>query len=378
MAGAARRVLLVDDRAPRAAAGSGFPRTLDLLRDLAARPDLTVAVLPTIAADVTAESGVAALGVEVLRGDFEEQLVGFAPDLVVLSRPHNAHRAIPLVRARCPHTVVVVDVEALVHRRLQQEADVVGDPARRERLAAEVDRVAEMERDIVRGADLVVCLSVDEREWIEGVEGHPPVAFVPPWSPSIELQPPDWRSRRGALFAAGWSAGADSPNGDGLVWLVEEVLPEVARRAPELVVDVTGADPPDTLRTLATPSLRFVGALGDMAAAHGRARVAVAPVRYGAGVKLKVMEAIQAGTPVVTTSVGAEGFTDELRDAIVVVDEPVAFGAAVARLAVDRRAWFEQRLCIELARRRALAAGMPTVAAAILDALDRRPAHASR
>jgi len=71
---------------------------------------------------------------------------------------------------------------------------------------------------------------------------------------------------------------------------------------------------------------------------YAQARVVIAPLRFGAGVKLKVLEAMRHGVPLVTTSVGAQGLPD-LGEAVPVHDDPVQLAASVLRLLVDDEAW---------------------------------------
>lgn len=366
------RLLVIDDRAPSTVAGSGFPRSLEILADLARRDDLRIGLLPTAVADLDAEVDVAAMGIEILVGEFEEVCRRFDPDVVLVSRPHNAERAIPVLRRECPDASIVVDVEALFHRRIDLQVGVETDPAVAATLASEARRVEQAEREMVQRSDLVVTLSVEEHDWIRSVEGHAPVELVVPWLTSVAMQPPSWATRRDALFVAGWLAGEGSPNADGLHWYHDEVLPHLARLAPDLVLQVTGGRPSPDVAALAGPSVRFVGRVPDLGRAYASARVAVAPVRFGAGLKNKVMEAIQTGVPIVTTSVGAEGFDQVLRRAIVVRDDPRGFAEAVAELALDPRAWSDQRLRIEAACARTVAAGLPTVADAIAPLISSR------
>lgn len=357
-----RRVLVVDDRAPHPAGGSGFPRLWRTLAELAERPGTEVALLPRTMRSAGDEALVAELGVNVLDDQLDDALRRWRPELVLVSRPHNAEAVIEAVRRVLDGVDVVYDAEALFFRRVELEALLEDDPDRRGELEREAARLEELERWIVSHVDHVIALSVDEAAWMSGVPGAAPVTFVPPYLAGVELTPARWEERRGALFVAGWMAGAASPNGDGLRWLHGHVLPTLERICPGLRIEITGASPPTELVTLESGSLRFVGAVDDLSARYATARVAVAPVRYGAGVKLKVMEALQAGVPVVTTTVGAEGFEPALARAICVADDPAAFAGMVADLALDRDLWFEQRFRIEAALAAAPPSAAPTVA----------------
>jgi glycosyltransferase involved in cell wall biosynthesis len=153
---------------------------------------------------------------------------------------------------------------------------------------------------------------------------------------------PPFAARRGAVFVSGWLAGTTGPNADGLRWFARSVLPHALAALPWLEVRVTGADPPPSLLCLASPALRFVGDV-DLDQLHDEARVTIVPLRVGAGVKLKVVDALEAGVPVVATSIGAEGLPAAVREAIDVADEPAAFAAAMVRLLTDPGWWEERR-----------------------------------
>ena len=88
---------------------------------------------------------------------------------------------------------------------------------------------------------------------------------------------------------------------------------------------MTGIDPPANVRRLATPAVEFVGQVESLPEFYASVRVVVVPIRYGSGVKLKTVEAVQYGVPTVSTVVGAEGISLDDRGAIVVADDPDRF-----------------------------------------------------
>ena len=140
----------------------------------------------------------------------------------------------------------------------------------------------------------------------------------------------------------------------------QEVLPLVRARRPDARVVLAGSNPTPKVRGLAGPQLEVTGFLSDadLAARYASARVAVVPLRFGAGVKLKVVEALQEGLPLVTTPVGVQGLAG-LSDIIAVHDQPQAFADAVLRLLEDDAHWIRQsRAQTEFARQRFSAAAM--------------------
>jgi glycosyltransferase involved in cell wall biosynthesis len=167
---------------------------------------------------------------------------------------------------------------------------------------------------------------------------------------------PDFRE--GAVFVGSF---AHAPNRDAARWFARQVVPEVRRELPDLPIWMVGADPPEDLVDTAPDGVEYLGWVENLADTYAAARVALAPLRYGAGVKGKVGEAMSYGVPVVATSVGAEGM--DLDDGVtaLVVDDPVAFAAAIIRLVRDDALW-----------RRVSAAGRDHI-----EALFGRPAFAA-
>jgi glycosyltransferase involved in cell wall biosynthesis len=145
------------------------------------------------------------------------------------------------------------------------------------------------------------------------------------------------------LFTPGWLAGDGSPNVDALQWFVSEVLPRLLDVRPDIRLRVTGANPPPAALAFAGPAVTFVGFTPDLRTEYESARVAVVPMRFGAGVKVKCIEALQYGVPVVSTSVGAEGLGLHDSRAVIVMDDPREFAASLLRLYEEPDAWSGQR-----------------------------------
>jgi O-antigen biosynthesis protein len=370
-------VLVIDDRAPRPSGGAGYARMLETLLDLHQAPGLRLVFGPGLHRDRAAEVALASLGVPVVVEPLEEHLADPDAhyDLVVLSRPENAERYAGLVRTHHPEATLVYDAEALFHRRLTLQAELTDHDHDRAAVVERARHFESFESRLREICDHVISLSTDEAAWFEASPGAAAVSYVPPVASRWDVAPADWDRRRNGVFVAGWLAGAVSPNGDALRWLRDAVLPVALAEAPGLQVGVTGTLP-DELRELVGSGIVSSGDVDDLRALYASARVALAPVRYGAGVKIKVIEALQEGVPVITTTVGAEGLPAELQDLLVVTDDPEEMGHELARLCTDRAAWSRQRLRIEAAARRWGATPHPTVASVVLDLLAGRDGRA--
>lgn len=89
------------------------------------------------------------------------------------------------------------------------------------------------------------------------------------------------------------------------------------------------------MKALATHDIDVTGAVPDVAPYLGRSRVALAPLRAGGGSRLKILEALDAGRPVVATTIGAEGLEDLVGEGVVVADDPQAMAEAIMALLGD-------------------------------------------
>jgi GT2 family glycosyltransferase len=342
------RVLVVDDRVPYHGLGSGFDRMADTLHELAGA-GARIRVLPTEAAAEFVPS-LAADGIAIVEDHDARRLEAEvrASDVVIVSRPNNARRLCEVFAgfAPGPRPRLIYDAEALYHRRVLRQAQLANDSDSRVLHAQAADWLA-VEAAIATCADEVVCVSEDEAAFFEG-QGARRVRVVTPWLRQATRTDPSLDGRADIGFVAGWLAGATSPNGDALAWFATAVLPRIVAEVPWTRLRVTGTLPAplDRLEGLHVRSEGFVADLGGL---YRQLRVAIAPLRFGAGVKLKTVEALQYGVPIVATSTGAEGLDALHGDAIAVHDDAEAFAAAVVARLRDVEVWRAQRTAIDAA-----------------------------
>jgi glycosyltransferase involved in cell wall biosynthesis len=123
------------------------------------------------------------------------------------------------------------------------------------------------------------------------------------------------------------------PNAEAALWFAEQVLP---RLDGDVRLRIIGREPPPAVARLGErPNVAVTGWVEDLRPELAAAAVVVAPLRSGGGTKLKVIEALAAGRPVVTTTVGAEGIDVRDGEHLLIADTPDAFAAAVRRLLED-------------------------------------------
>ncbi len=135
------------------------------------------------------------------------------------------------------------------------------------------------------------------------------------------------------------------PNLDGLEWFVREVWPDVRKQHPEARFVIGGNNPPPSLTAMADadPSISVVGFVTEPEDYFARTRVVVAPLRFGSGMKLKVLEAMMRGIPAVTTPIGVESIDAVHEEHILVAETESEMGQAVVSLLTNQDQWEAMR-----------------------------------
>ncbi len=344
-AGEPLRLLVIDDELPDERRGSGYGRMHDVVSELDADLGLQVSFHPRLdpgersVPELAAMAGPRTRVVPDLEGHLASDGVDF--EVVVVSRPDNALRYRELIARRLPGAAVIYDAEALFFRRLERRAELADGDERTELLRQAAD-MAELEADLAAWADRVVTVSEEEASELRPATAGQ-VHVVSPRRPGVRPTPSGFSARSGGCLVAGWSAGAGSPNADGLVWFAREVLPRIVAQLPSFRLLVSGDDPPVDVRWAVGPEVELLGGLPELGGLYDRVRVAISPTRFGAGVKVKTVEAIQHGVPVVCTSEAAHGLGAGLATAAWVAPDAPGFADAVVTLASDRRAWERAR-----------------------------------
>ncbi len=282
-------------------------------------------------------------------------------DRVLLSRPHVAVKYFDDIRNHSRAWVQYYGHD-VHHLRVAEQRRIHPDDAQ---LTEQESTLTELERRVWSLADEVLYPSVTEVDYVAGqlvgagtatrARVVQPYYFDRIAEPEHDILP----SRRDLVFVAGFS---HTPNVDAAMWLCREVFPGLQRRHPGLTLWLVGSNPTEQVQSLAGPWVRVTGHVSDLELArhYAQARVVVAPMRFGAGVKSKVLEAMAHGCPVVTTSTGYQGLAD-LAALPAPADTAAEFVATTERLLLDDDAWRRARRSgIEYVRARFSRASMRT------------------
>ena len=304
-------ILIVYDTIPRPDRGAGS-RNIQSYLDIFLAEGWAVVYAPFDGRDAGAYTqALVAQGILVIDGRVKGGLAGWLAchgaslSQVMLMHPEPADALLPDVLR---HTSARLSYYGhdLHSARLRLQADI----ERNGELAEISERVLAVERRIWRTVDVVLYPSESEAATVRALAPGVAAFAVPVMA--FDTVPPPHPPPAGAslLFVGGFS---HPPNADGIIWFVHEVLPLVREAVPTVRLVIAGSEPPPEVRALVRPDIEVTGYLSDadLAERYAQARVVVAPLRFGAGVKGKVVEAMRMGVPVVTTPVGAEGLEHE-------------------------------------------------------------------
>ena len=260
-------------------------------------------------------------------------------DYVVLSRPHIAGHFLEAVRRHARAQVIYYGHDVHHLRLLDQHAV---EPSGS--VLAEAERYRALEERMWAASDLVLYPSATETEHVSSwlrEHGHNPVRArtVPLYAYESVAPAPGsgLGSRAGLLFVAGF---AHPPNSDAARWFVREVMPTLHARYPGLHLYLIGSNPTADVLALAGDSITVTGYVTDeqLAAYYRQVRVAVAPLRFGGGMKGKVLESMQHGVPCVTSRAGIQGLADAA-GFLSAFDDPGKVAEAIIQLLSDDAEW---------------------------------------
>lgn len=258
-------------------------------------------------------------------------------DIVFIARADVAEKHIDNVRTYCRRAKIIFDTEDLHFVREQRRAELENNPALR-RAAAQRKK---QELSVAARADCTLVVSSYEKEVLRAERPSLNVSVVP-----IPRDMPghqtNFSERKDLLFIGGFQ---HPPNLDAVLYFVQTIFPLIKLEIPEMKFFIVGSKPPTEILSLARePDIVVTGYVPDIAPYFHRCRLSIAPLRYGAGIKGKVITSLSYGLPVVATGIACEGLG--LRDEVdaLIANDPADFARKVVRLHRDVKLWNELSL----------------------------------
>lgn len=334
-----RQVLILDEEVPRPKRDSASLRQVNLIR-LLLQAGAHVVFVPTrrehggVATDALQR-----MGVEVWYAPFIEGVAGWLRshaarfDVALLVRHHVANECLPLLKRYAPQARTVFDTVDLHYLRERRGAEVAGDAS----LLRAAERTRSSELAVMEQCDVTVLVSAAEREQLQADAPRVRVELISNLHEVAGAGAP-YAQRHDLVFVGGFR---HPPNLDAMEWFIGEVFAGIRAQLPQVRLHCIGAAAPESLLALAAgqPGVEMHGFVEDIVPYMDGARIAIAPLRFGAGVKGKINLSMAHGQPVVGTTCAVEGMHLQPGQDVLVADDAVTFAAEVVRLYQDPQLW---------------------------------------
>jgi GT2 family glycosyltransferase/glycosyltransferase involved in cell wall biosynthesis len=353
------RILVIDAYTPEPDQDSGSVRLTYLLRCM---QDLGYGV--TFFAENRGHAGayttsLQQAGIEVIYHPWLESLHEFFRerggdfDFVFVSRHYVAMNFISLIERYCPRARFIFDTVDLHYLRESRLAELENSlPLKR--VAAQTRR---SELAVIEAADATLVVSSVEKSVLETDAPDARVHVISNIHEVVGSRKP-WAERKDIFFVGGYQ---HPPNVDAAIWFVNSIWPLVRERLPEIEFHLIGSKAPDKVSALHGNGVHFHGFVKSLEPWMDGCRLAVAPLRYGAGVKGKVNMSMSRGQPVVATPMAVEGMFVTSGKEVLVAESEQEFADAIVRLYQDEQLWerlsdggienVQQYFSVETARR---------------------------
>lgn len=236
---------------------------------------------------------------------------------IFIARPKAARHLTAALR-RYTDAQITYYTHDLHHLRLEREADLRNDDA----LRREAGRLKAIECEVFASVDHITTPSEDEARIVRALVPGKPVTVLPPYfydkAEIRSYEAAHFATRDELLFVGGFP---HAPNVDAALFMATEIMPLVWPQRPATKLVLVGYAPPPEVCALASDRIEVTGQVPSIEPFLDRARLSLAALRYGAGVKGKTVDALRLGVPVVSTAIGAEGIGIEPgRDALLAED----------------------------------------------------------
>jgi GT2 family glycosyltransferase len=348
--GSARIALVIDQYIPRPDRDAGSRSVDEMMRGLQSMGWIVKFWPNNLWFDPDYTARLQARGIEVFYGGkrYADQLETVLRDLgpsvgaVVVNRPRIAFEHLQTIRRSTRARVVFYGVD-IHHERLRLQQALEPESVS----AKEIAELEWLEKYLWENVDVTYYPSSSEVDRVRQCVPGARVAMLPlfAYDRSPPAAPREARRPGKLLFVGGFS---HRPNVDAVLWFVQAILPRVRAAAGDVHLFVVGSNAPPEVLALAAADIVIAGMVPDeqLQAHYDSALVSVVPLRWGAGVKGKVVESMQYGVPAVTTSVGAQGLPDATR-VLRIADDAEAFAAHVITLLQSAPQWQAQSVAMQ-------------------------------
>ncbi|MFT4940596.1 MAG: glycosyltransferase involved in cell wall biosynthesis [Paraglaciecola sp.] len=273
---------------------------------------------------------------------FDEFIRQLNPDLVLFDRFMLEEQFAWRVAQQCPNAMRILDTEdlhSLRHARQQahkQNRQVTKHDLHSDLALREIASIYRCDLSLII-SDYELALLQNEYSVPEYLLHHCPFMLD---LESLHTNPPqaEWQHRQHFISVGNFR---HAPNWDAVLWLKQEIWPLIRKELPQAELHIYGAYPPPKATQLHNPKQGFLvkGWTPDAKQVMSQARVCLAPLRFGAGIKGKLAEAMLCGTPNVTTAIGSEGMHQNLPWSGEIADSAEQFATLAVALYQNQDRW---------------------------------------
>ncbi|HVW85616.1 MAG TPA: glycosyltransferase family 4 protein [Bryobacteraceae bacterium] len=243
------------------------------------------------------------------------------------------------IRQVSPLTAIVLDWHNVESKLVARFAETTANPAKRLYARRTADQLRRLEKSMLQLCDLHLVVSNRERDELAALNPQAAIRVIDNGVDAEQFEGADGEigSRPDIIFVGSMDYYA---NEDAVRYFVAEIWPKIRSVFPQAVFRIVGRKPGAAVQALAaTPGVVVTGTVDDVRPYYQRARAVVVPLRVGGGTRLKILEAFAAGTPVVSTGLGAEGLTASEGHDYLRAESPDEFVECVRRLYEDDSQW---------------------------------------
>lgn len=252
--------------------------------------------------------------------------------LAIISGYKNIAVYLPLIRKHSPATKIALDTVDVHFLREQRKANLYGS----DHLHETATQIKEMELTMCKEADALIAVTEEDAAVLSNALGVNKPVFVIPNIHPVEKSPAHFEDRKGLLFVGNF---VHPPNPDAMFFFCGQILPMILKELPDLYLYIVGGNSIPLLESLRSEKVIITGYVPSTRPFLDHCRLSISPLRYGAGMKGKIGEALARGLPVISTTVGAEGFQFQNGSEAVIADTPEDFARAVIRAYSDETLW---------------------------------------
>ena len=255
-----------------------------------------------------------------------------AADIVMLCRVYVAAPLVGLVKHYAPNALIVFDTVDLHFLRESREAKLLGSSTLMEKAA----KTREAELGVIKSVDATILRSAYEMEFLRELVPDAKLYIFPIVRNIPGLSGVPWAQRKDVVFIGGFS---HPPNADAVKYFVGEVLPILCHSGFSHRLVIVGSNMPDEIKTLKSDNIIVQGFVKNLSEVFDKCLLSVAPLRYGAGMKGKVVTSLSYGVPCVATEIAAEGSGLVHDENVLVAKNAVDMAALIQKLCSDENLW---------------------------------------